>query len=166
MRRLIIRSSDIHAAGCFTLDAIPKGTRVLEYTGERITKAEGNNRYEGRPFTYLFGVGDGEVIIDGHGMAMFVNHSCDPNCETDEEDGRVYIISIRNITPGEELTYDYWLYDGDEDDEALCHCGSKKCRGSMYSRAELRKRARAAAKKKKEQAQAESAALRKALRKV
>ena len=76
---------------------IPKGTRVLEYTGERITKAEGDNRYEGRPFTYLFGVGDGEVIIDGHGMAMFVNHSCDPNCETDEEDDRVYIITLRDI---------------------------------------------------------------------
>ena len=59
---------------------IPKSARVLEYTGERITKAEGDVRYEGRPFTYLFGVGDGEVVIDGHGMAMFVNHSCDPNC--------------------------------------------------------------------------------------
>ena len=85
--RLIIRSSDIHAAGCFTLENIAKRTRMLEYTGERITKAEGDLRYEGRPFTYLFGVGDGEVVIDGHGMAMFVNHSCDPNCETDEEGG-------------------------------------------------------------------------------
>ena len=85
--RLIIRSSDIHAAGCFALEDIPKGTRVLEYTGERITKDEGDDRYEGRPFTYLFGVGDGEVVIDGHGMAMFVNHSCDPNCETDEDGG-------------------------------------------------------------------------------
>src|ERR1700761_2841956 len=93
--RLIIRSSDIHAAGCFALENIPKGTRVLEYTGERITKAEGDDRYEGRPFTYLFGVGDGEVVIDGHGMAMFVNHSCDPNCETDEVDGRVVIEGIR-----------------------------------------------------------------------
>ena len=85
MPRLVIRSSDIHAAGCFTLEDIPKGTRVLEYTGERITKAEGDIRYDGRAFTYLFGIGDGEVVIDGHGMAMFVNHSCDPNCETDEE---------------------------------------------------------------------------------
>ena len=89
MPRIIIRSSDIHAAGCFALEDIPKGTRVLEYTGERISKAEGDDRYEGREFTYLFGVGDGEVVIDGHGMAMFVNHSCDPNCETDEEGDRV-----------------------------------------------------------------------------
>ena len=95
MPRLIIRSSDIHAAGCFTLDAIRKGTRLLEYAGERISKVEGDVRYEGKPFTYLFGVGDGEVVIDGHSMAMFVNHSCDPNCETDEEEGRVFITSIR-----------------------------------------------------------------------
>ena len=148
MPRLIIRSSDIHAAGCFTLDNIPKRTRVLEYTGERITKAEGDTRYEGRPFTYLFGVGDGQVVIDGHGMAMFVNHSCDPNCETDEEGERVFIAAIRDIAAGEELTYDYCLYDGD--DEAPCFCGSKSCRGSMYSPGELKKMARAAARKKKQ----------------
>jgi len=145
--RLIVRSSDIHAAGCFTLDDIPHGTRVLEYTGERISKAEGDVRYDGRPFTYLFGVGDGEIVIDGHSMAMFVNHSCDPNCETDEVKGRIYISSVRDIAAGEELTYDYWLYDGDDD--APCTCGSKHCRGSMYSPAELRKQRRAEARKKK-----------------
>jgi SET domain-containing protein len=145
---LIIRSSDIHAAGCFTLDPIAKGTRVLEYAGERISKAEGDERYDGRPFTYLFGIGDGEIVIDGHSMAMFVNHSCDPNCETDEEDGRVYIDSLRDITAGEELTYDYYLYDGD--DAAPCTCGSTNCRGSMYSPAELRKKRRAAERKKKQ----------------
>jgi SET domain-containing protein len=147
--RLIVRSSDIHAAGCFTLDPIPKGTRVLEYAGERISKAEGDVRYDGRPFTYLFGIGDGETVIDGHSMAMFVNHSCDPNCETDEVRGRVYISSIRDIAAGEELTYDYWLYDGEIDD-APCTCGSKKCRGSMYSPEELRKQRRAEARKEKQ----------------
>jgi SET domain-containing protein len=151
--RLIIRSSDIHAAGCFALEDIPKGTRLLEYTGERISKAEGDDRYEGREFTYLFGVGDGEVVIDGHGMAMFVNHSCDPNCETDEEGDRVYIASIADIAAGDELTYDYCLYDGDDD--APCYCGSKNCRGSMYSPEELKRKKRAEAKKKK---QAEMAA--------
>src|SRR5271165_5255394 len=146
--RLIIRSSDIHAAGCFTLDDIPKGSRVLEYGGERISKEEGDVRYDGRPFTYLFGIGDGETVIDGHSMAMFVNHSCDPNCETDEEDGRVFIESLRDIAAGEELTYDYYLYDGDDD--APCTCGSKDCRGSMYSPAELRKKRRATERKKKQ----------------
>jgi len=146
--RLVIRSSDIHAAGCFTLDDVRNGARILEYTGERITKAQGDERYDGREFTYLFGVGDGKVVIDGHGMAMFVNHSCDPNCETDEDDGRVYISSIRDIAAGEELTYDYCLYDGDDD--APCYCGSKSCRGSMYTREELKKKQRAEARKKKQ----------------
>jgi uncharacterized protein len=146
--RLIIRSSDIHAAGCFALENIPKGTRLLEYTGDRISKAEGDDRYEGREFTYLFGVGDGEVVIDGHGMAMFVNHSCDPNCETDEEGDRVFIASIADIAAGDELTYDYCLYDGDDD--APCYCGSKTCRGSMYSPEELKRKRRAEAKKKKQ----------------
>jgi hypothetical protein len=118
---------------------------LLEYEGERITKDEGDLRYEGRPFTYLFGIGRGDVVIDGHGMAMFVNHSCQPNCETDEIDGHVYIFAIRNIKAGEELTYDYWLYDGDDD--APCYCGSKKCRGSMYSPAELKKQKARDAKK-------------------
>lgn len=151
MPRVIIRSSDIHAAGCFALEDIPKGTRVLEYTGERITKAEGDVRYKGRDFTYLFGLGKGETVIDGHGMAMFVNHSCDPNCETDEIEGRIYIQTIRKVKAGEELTYDYWLYDGD--DNAPCHCGAKKCRGSMYSPAEMKKLARAAARKTKKEQQ-------------
>ncbi len=146
--RLIIRSSDIHAAGCFALEPVKKGTRLLEYEGERITKEEGDVRYEGRPFTYLFGIGRGDVVIDGHGMAMFVNHSCQPNCETDEIGGRVYITAIRNIKAGEELVYDYWLYDGD--DEAPCHCGSKKCRGSMYSPAELKKQKAREARKQKQ----------------
>jgi SET domain-containing protein len=146
--RLIIRSSDIHAAGCFALDDIPNGTRILEYTGERITKAEGDDRYDGRPFTYLFGVGDGEVVIDGHGMAMFVNHSCDPNCETEELRGRVWVMSIREIAPGEELTYDYNLYDGDED-EASCNCGAPSCRKTMYSSEEIARRERAAKRRKK-----------------
>ncbi len=135
-----------------------KGTRLLEYEGERITKDEGDLRYEGRPFTYLFGIGKGDVVIDGHGMAMFVNHSCDPNCETDESDGRVYITAIRNIKAGEELTYDYWLYDGD--DEAPCRCGSRKCRGSMYSPQELKKQKARAAKKREQQRKAAKRSLR------
>jgi SET domain-containing protein len=145
--RLITRSSDIHAAGCFTLEDIPKGTVVLEYTGERISKEEGDVRYDGRPFTYLFGIGDGAVVIDGHGMAMFVNHSCDPNSETDEINGRIFIKTLRNLKAGEEITYDYWLYDGD--DEAPCSCGSRNCRGSMYSPAEVKRMQRDAAKQKK-----------------
>ena len=139
----MIRSSAIHAAGCYTTASIRKGTHIVEYTGPRITKEEADGKYQDSPTTYLFGVGKGDTVIDGHGTAMFINHSCDPNCETEEIDGRVWIIAIRRITAGEELTYDYYLYDGDED-EAACNCGSKNCRKSMYSPEEIRRRARAA----------------------
>lgn len=132
---LIIRSSDIHAAGCYTTSSIKKGSLVVEYTGPRITKEEGDVIYEESPVTYLFGLEDGETVIDGHGTAMFINHSCDPNCETEEIDGRVWIKAIRDIKASEELTYDYLLYDGD--DEAPCFCGSKNCRGTMYAPPEI-----------------------------
>jgi hypothetical protein len=144
---LVIRSSAIHAAGCYTTVPIRKGTRVVEYTGRRISKELADEKYEDSPTTYLFGIGDGSVVIDGHGTAMFINHSCDPNCETEEIDGRVWIMAIRDIQADEELTYDYYLYDGG-DDEAYCNCGSKKCRKSMYSPEELKRRAREVAKSK------------------
>ena len=140
---LIIRSSAIHAAGCYTTTEIRRGTCVTEYTGHRLSKAQADASYEDSPITYLFGLGDGSVVIDGHAMAMFINHSCDANCETSEEKDRVWIKAIRNIAPGEEITYDYCLYDGG-DDEALCNCGSAKCRGTMYSKEEIRRRKAAA----------------------
>jgi len=139
---LIIRSSAIHAAGCYTTASITSGSRVVEYTGPRITKDQADEKYQDSLTTYLFGIGDGSVVIDGHGTAMFINHSCNPNCETDEKNGRVWIRAIRNIKSGEELTYDYNLYDGDEGD-AFCNCGAKSCRRTMYSAAEIRRRKRA-----------------------
>jgi len=135
---LLIRSSQIHAAGCYTTSRIRKGTYIVEYTGPRMTIAEGDAIYENLEHTFLFGLKDGKHVIDGHGTAAFINHSCDPNCETDEEKGRVWIIAARDISPGEELTYDYNLYDGVGD--APCFCGAKSCRGSMYSEKELRKK--------------------------
>jgi SET domain-containing protein len=142
---LIIRSSAIHAAGCYTTGPIAKGQRIIEYTGQHVTKEVADERYKDSVVTYLFGIGDGSRVIDGHGVAMFLNHSCDANCETDEINGRVWIKAIRNIAAGEELVYDYNLYDGD-DDPCICNCGTKQCRGSMYSVDELKKRKRAARK--------------------
>jgi SET domain-containing protein len=136
---LIIRSSAIHAAGCYTTTAIRKGARVIEYTGHILSKKQADQAYDDSPVTYLFGLGSGRIVIDGHSMAMFINHSCDPNCETEEIDGHVWIKAIRNIEPAEEITYDYCLYDGGED-EATCNCGAAKCRGTMYSVQEVRKR--------------------------
>jgi SET domain-containing protein len=136
---VIVRSSAIHAAGVYALERIVKGVPVVEYTGERIPKELADELYEHRDITYLFGVGDRNEVIDGFGTAMFINHSCDPNCETEEdEDGRVWVMALRDIEPGEELTYDYCLYDGDGD--APCFCGSKKCRGTMYAKPPAKKR--------------------------
>jgi hypothetical protein len=113
--RLLIRSSSIHAAGCYTLDAVPRGGRIAEY--------------------------------DGFGAAMFINHSCAPNCETEESDGRIYIRALRAITPNEELLYEYNLYDSD-DENCDCFCGAPQCRGTMFSDWELKRRARKAAREK------------------
>jgi len=143
---LIIRSSAIHAAGCYTTTAIRKNRRVAEYTGPRVTKDQADEAYADSFITYLFGLGNGDIVIDGHCTSMFINHSCDANCETSEIRGRVYIKSIRPIAAGEEITYDYCLYDGG-DDPATCNCGAKKCRGTMYSKTELRRRKLAAEKK-------------------
>lgn len=150
---LIVRSSQIHAAGVYTTTDIKKGTHIVEYTGPRITKEEGDERYEGKEVTYLFGLDDGR-IIDGHGIAAFINHCCDPNCETDEIDGRVWIIALSDIKAGDELTYDYNLYDGDEDDPSLCYCGAKSCRGTMYCDEEIDRRAKLAKTAKKKAAAA------------
>ncbi|MGH9510674.1 MAG: SET domain-containing protein [Terriglobales bacterium] len=147
--KLVIQRSKIHANGCYATKAIRKGSIVAEYAGPRITLAEADALYEDSPRTYLFGLTNGTHVIDGDGVAAFINHSCDPNCEADEVDERVLITAIQNISPGEEVTYDYNLYDGDLDDLSPCYCGAKNCRGSMYSKKELAKRARLAKTRKK-----------------
>jgi uncharacterized protein len=140
--RLVIRSSDIHAAGCYTLDPIRKDSILAEYDGPRIPKKVADERYGGRPVTYLFGFGDNGDVIDGFSTAMFLNHSCAPNCETEERDERIFIRALRDIQAGEELVYDYHLYDSDLSEEAPCYCGATGCRGTMYSELELKRRAK------------------------
>jgi SET domain-containing protein len=138
---LVIRSSSIHAAGCYTTRPIKKGVRVCEYDGPRMSKAEADARYENRFVTYLFACG-GDTVIDGFGTAMFFNHGCDPNCETEQdENGRIFISSIRDIAAGEELTYEYNLHDSDDDNQD-CYCSAPNCRGTMFSDLELKRRAR------------------------
>ncbi|MEK6397280.1 MAG: SET domain-containing protein-lysine N-methyltransferase [Terriglobus sp.] len=138
--RLILRSSPVHGCGCYTIDPIRSGARVAEYDGPRMTKAEADERYANRDITYLFGVQDRDTVIDGFGTPMFINHCCEPNCQTEEdEEGHVYILALRNIAAGEELTYEYHLYDSDEDDQP-CYCGADACRGTMFSDAEVRRR--------------------------
>ena len=137
---LVLRPSRIHSLGCYTTEPISKGTFVVEYTGPRITVEEADERYANHEETYLFGLTDGKLVIDGQGVAAFINHSCDPNCETEEIDGRIWIIALRDIAAGEELTYEYELYDSDEGEKAPCSCGAANCRGTMYSDEELERR--------------------------
>jgi hypothetical protein len=140
---LEIRHSKIDSEGCYTTASIKKGDFVAEYTGPRLTIKQADALYEKHPRTYLFGLTDGKHVIDGEGVAAFINHSCDPNCEVDEIDRRVLITAIRDIEADEEITYDYSLYDGDLDDESPCFCKSTNCRGSMYSDAEIERRKKA-----------------------
>jgi hypothetical protein len=139
---LVIRSSEIHASGCYTTAPIKKNTLVVEYTGRRLTVRRADALYENCRKTYLFGLDDGKHIIDGDGVAAFINHSCQPNCEPDEIKGRIWIIAQRDIKAGEELTYDYNLYDADLYQTAPCHCGAANCRGSMFSEEEIARRAK------------------------
>ena len=126
------------------LGAIKKGARVVEYDGPRFTKDEADERYKDRDITYLFSCGDDGMVIDGFGTAMFINHSCDPNCEIGQMlAGGSLLMAIRDIAAGEELTYEYNLYDSD-DEEADCYCGAEKCRGTMFSEDEVKRRARKA----------------------
>ncbi len=139
-----VRASPIQGRGAFALRRIRKGTRVIEYTGERITPAEADRRYDDdkmdRPHTFLFTVGK-RTVIDaavGGNDARFINHSCDPNCEAVDVDGRIFIEALRTIQPGEELTYDYHLerpgpYRAEWARRYACHCGSPKCRGTMLA---------------------------------
>jgi SET domain-containing protein len=136
-----VRSSPIHGKGVFALRPIPKGTRIVEYRGARFSPDEAAEVYARTmeyPFTYQFAV-DADTVIDASingNSARFINHSCAPNCESVEEDGRIFIEAIRPITPGEELLYDYRLrLDGRATkqlkDTFRCSCGAPSCRRTM-----------------------------------
>jgi hypothetical protein len=150
-----LRQSPIQGQGAFATRRIRKGTRIIEYTGERISQEEADERYDDesmkRHHTFLFTVDEDTVIdaaVDGN-EARFINHSCDPNCQAFIEGDRIFIYSIRTIEPGEELCYDY-AYERvegmDEESEKLyvCHCGAKNCRGTILAPPKPPRRARKA----------------------
>ena len=137
-----VRRSRVHGLGVFATRRIRKGTRVVEYLGERVSHKEADRRYELKDandnHTFLFIVDRGIVIdagVDGND-ARFINHGCDPNCESVTEDRRVFIEASRTIQPGEELKYDYSIGRSKDDppdvDEVFaCRCGAEQCRGTM-----------------------------------
>ena len=137
-----VRDSPLHGKGVFALQSISRGTRVIEYLGERVSHREADRRYGDKAatdnHTFLFIVDSRTVIdagVDGN-EARFVNHACEPNCESVIEERRVFIEALRSIKPGEELTYDYQI-QRDEDDPAdvdelfACRCGFAGCRGTL-----------------------------------
>jgi uncharacterized protein len=127
------RESTIQGQGLFATHAIPAGARILKYIGERIDKAESLRRCE-QGNHYIFTLDD-EWDIDGsvaQNLARFANHSCLPNCETEVENGEVWIIAVREIAPGEEITYNYG-YDLEEYKDYPCHCGSPDCLGYIVA---------------------------------
>jgi uncharacterized protein len=130
---LRIAPSPIHGQGGFATARITSGTRVIEYTGERITKAESCRRCEAQNW-FIFGL-DEEFDLDGNvewNPARFLNHSCAPNCEAICEEGRVWIMALRDIQPGEEITFNYG-YDLVDYQEHPCRCGAPGCAGYIVA---------------------------------
>jgi SET domain-containing protein len=140
-----IKSSPIQGLGAFATERITRGTRLIEYAGERLTPAEADARYPDddavRHHTYLFAIDD-DVVIDAAvngNEARFINHSCDPNCDAVIDDGRIWIETIRDVEPGEELAYDYAYTLEERHTPAAkkrfpCHCGSVRCRGTILAK--------------------------------
>lgn len=146
----VVRRSRIHGRGVFATRRIRPGRDLIAYEGQILTEAQADARYDDEaddPHTLLFHV-EGDRYIDasvGGNDARFINHSCDPNCESVVQDGAILIRSIRNIQPGAELTYDYALEieaDPPPARRALyeCRCGAPRCRGTMLE--EIRRRRR------------------------
>jgi SET domain-containing protein len=165
-----VRHSPIHGYGVFAVRRIRKGTTVAEYLGDRVSHEEADSRYENKDpndnHTFLFTV-DSKTVIDGGvggNDARFINHGCDPNCESTTQNKRIFVEAIKTIQPGEELAYDYQIQRDPEDppdvDEIFaCRCGAEKCRGSML--VARRKPARSKPRKKSKRPSAKKTAAKK-----
>ncbi|MBV8603946.1 MAG: SET domain-containing protein-lysine N-methyltransferase [Pelomonas sp.] len=143
-RRIQVRRSGVHGRGVYAAAPIEAGATIIEYKGEIIPWAEALRRHPHDPaqpnHTFYFHIDGGRVIdaLYGGNSARWINHSCDPNCEADEADGRVFIKALRDLEPGEELFYDYGLtiaerYTPKLKKEFACHCGALTCRGTMLA---------------------------------
>jgi len=126
--------STIHGAGVFARRRIPRGSRIIEYVGEKISKAEARQRARLDSTVYLFSLNqrvDIDGIVGGNG-AHLINHSCAPNARSEWSENRVFIIASRTIHPGDEITYNYGFDEADYE-KYPCRCGADACRGYMVS---------------------------------
>lgn len=140
---IVTRRSAIHGRGVYARRAIPDGTRIVEYTGERITKAEAARREEQRLARRQRGQNDSVYIfelnarhdLDGRtrgNVARLINHSCAPNCRVAVERGRIWIVARRAIAPGEEIAFDYGFKFSEWRHHA-CRCGEARCVGFIIA---------------------------------
>ncbi len=146
------KKSKIHGSGLYATQVIGKGTKIIEYIGDKILKSEGDrrsgqriNKYLNSPHTgsvYIFELNN-NYDIDGfvpRNKAKFINHSCKPNCEVEIVDNRIWISSIKKIQKGEELSYDYgYSFDKNDYKDHPCKCGNKDCIGFIISSDEWKK---------------------------
>lgn len=139
-----IRESAIQGLGAFATRRIPAGTRLIEYAGERLTPKQADERYPDdgdRHHTFLFAIDD-DIVVDAAvngNDARFLNHSCDPNCDVIVEDQRLWIETIRDVEPGEELAYDYAFILEERHTPAAkkrypCNCGAANCRRTILAK--------------------------------
>ncbi|MDD5323772.1 MAG: SET domain-containing protein-lysine N-methyltransferase [Polaromonas sp.] len=143
-RRIQTRRSGVHGKGVFALHDLAKGETLIEYVGEVVSWDEALRRHPHDPgdpnHTFYFHIDDKHVIdakIRGN-SSRWINHSCQPNCEADEQGGRVFIKALRNIEAGEELFYDYGLIIDAKYTKKLlaeypCWCGADSCRGTLLA---------------------------------
>ena len=143
-RRIQVKRSGVHGKGVFAVQPIAAGETIIEYVGEVISWEEAQRRHPhdlcDPNHTFYFHI-DGDHVIDAlfdGNASKWINHACDPNCESDERDGRIFIQAVRDIAAGEELNYDYGLvlderYTAKLKAEYACHCGAADCRGTMLA---------------------------------
>jgi len=143
-RRIQVRRSAVHGKGVYAVQAIAAGDTVLEYVGEIISWEEAQARHPHDPanpnHTFYFHIDETRVIdaLYGGNSSRWINHSCDPNCEADEQNGRIFIKALRDIAAGEELNYDYGLIIDERYTKKLkadypCWCGATNCRGTLLA---------------------------------
>ena len=134
----------MHGKGVFALQDLAEGEDLIEYVGEVISWAEAERRHPHDPqnpnHTFYFHIDEDHVIDGLHGgnASRWINHSCAPNCEADQQGSRVFIRALRTIAAGEELNFDYGLiiderYTPKLKAEYACWCGADECRGTMLA---------------------------------
>jgi SET domain-containing protein len=143
-RRLQVRKSGVHGKGVFVVQPIKKGETFIEYTGEVIGWPEALRRHPHDPdqpdHTFYFHIDEDRVIdgLVGGNASRWINHACLPNCEAEEDAGKIHLKALRNLKVGEELFFDYGLVIDERHTVALkkrfeCRCGAKTCRGTMLA---------------------------------